>query len=128
MGQDLQILAGKAFPHLQMEAREQLALTQYLLQIYNVQLAFSVKQQRPTTLDAAVEMESYLPQKGTTVGVAGAKLCSTEQQTSIKVASTSSEPMVGMMKQLLEWMGKMEMKLQQCRNVSERLGAFQGGR
>lgn len=130
--QDLQILAEKAFPHLQMEAREQLALTQYLLQIDNAQLAFSVKQQKPTTLDAAVsatlEMESYLPQKGTTVGIARAEFCPTEQQTNIEVASTSSEPTVGMMKQLLERMGKIEMELQQCRNVSERLGAFQGGR
>ena len=94
-GQTSQLLAEKAFPQLQVEAREQMALTQYLLQIDNTQLAFSVKQQKPTTLDAAVsatlEMESYLSQNRTTVGATGTELCSTEHQTGIEVASTSSE-------------------------------------
>ena len=62
--QDLQILVDKAFLHLQAEAREQIALTHYLGQIDNAQLAFSVKQQKPTTLDSAVsatlEIEYYL--------------------------------------------------------------------
>ena len=130
--QDLQLLAEKAFPQLQVEAWEQMALTQYLLQIDNTQLAFSVKQQKPTTLDAAVsatlEMESYLPQNRTTVGATGTELCSTEHQTGIEVASTSSESTAGMMKQLLERMEKMEMELWQNRNVSERFGSFQGAR
>ena len=130
--QDLQLLAEKAFPQLQVEAREQMALTQYLLQIDNTQLAFSVKQQKPTTLDAAVsatlEMESYLPQNRTTVGATGTELCSTEQKTGIEVASTSSELTAGMMKQLLERMEKMEKELQQNRNASEKFGSFQGAR
>ena len=36
--QDLQVLVDKAFPHLQAEAREQMALTHYLAQIDNSQL------------------------------------------------------------------------------------------
>ena len=64
----------KAFPQLQGEAREQIELTHYLAQIDNPQLAFSVKQQKPNSLDAVVsttlEMEFYLPQKGGAIGVA----------------------------------------------------------
>jgi len=53
-GQDLQLLVEKAYPQLEAEACEQMALTQYLSQINNVQLAFSIKQQKPSNLDAAV--------------------------------------------------------------------------
>ena len=64
----------KAFPNLQVEACKQWVLTHYLRQINNAHLAFSVKQQKPATLDSAVsttlEMEPYLPQKGGSIGVA----------------------------------------------------------
>ena len=52
--QDLQILVEKAFPNLQAEAREQMVMKHYLSQTDNAQLAFSVKQQKPSNLDAAV--------------------------------------------------------------------------
>jgi len=62
---DLRTLAEKGFPNLSEEAREQLALQNYLQQLDQPQIAFSVKQKRPTTLDEAVtatiEMETYLP-------------------------------------------------------------------
>ena len=65
--QELKTLVDKAWPALQDEARECLALNHYLAQIDNPQIAFSVKQKRPTTLTAAVsatlEMESYLNPK-----------------------------------------------------------------
>ena len=58
------MLARKAFPNLQADAREQLTLTSYLAQIDSTQVRFSVKQTHPKTLDEAVaatlEMESYL--------------------------------------------------------------------
>ena len=61
---DLRVLADKAFPGLQREAKELLTLTHFLGQIDNPQIAVGVKQQRPKKLDAAVtavlEMESYL--------------------------------------------------------------------
>ena len=48
-------------------AREQLALQVYFRQLQHPQIAFSVKQKQPTTLDEAVtatiEMETYLPPK-----------------------------------------------------------------
>ena len=58
------MLADKAYPDLGDKAKEQIALNHYLGQIEQTQVAFSVKQKRPKTLDEAVsatlEMESYL--------------------------------------------------------------------
>ncbi len=105
----MQNLADKAFPHLQAEARDQLALTHYLSQIENLQLAFSVKQQKPANLDTAVsatlEMESYLPSKVTTLRTAGTDLeYPTETKPVIASATTKgdSESTSHLMKQLLE--------------------------
>lgn len=57
-------IANKAFPTLQEDAKQQLALTHYLGQLDNPQISFNVKQKRPKTLDEAVsatlELESYL--------------------------------------------------------------------
>ena len=116
--QDLQVLVDKAFPHLQGEAREQMALTHYLAQIDNPQLAFSVKQQKPATLDAAVsatlEMESYLPQKGGSVGVAATEV-NHELTQDVQVAATGNESTPGMIKELLDRMKKLETDLQEMR-------------
>ena len=63
----LKLLADKAFPELENKAREYLALTQFTGQVDNPQVAFSVRQKRPTTLieavSATIEMESYLKPK-----------------------------------------------------------------
>ena len=61
--EDIRLLADKAYPDLQDEAKEQISLTHFLGQLTNSQIAFSVKQSRPKNLDEAVtatlEMESY---------------------------------------------------------------------
>ena len=51
--EDLRMLVDKAYPHLEAAARDQMALTHYLSQIDNTQVAFSVKQQKPATLLAS---------------------------------------------------------------------------
>ena len=118
--QDLQNLADKAFPHLQAEARDQLALTHYLAQIENPQLAFSVKQQKPANLDAAVsatlEMESYLPSKLMT---ARTDLEGSTKTDTVTAASTKEdlESTSHLMKQLLERMGRMEVELHQSKQI-----------
>ena len=60
----LKTLVEKAFPDLEAAAKETLALNQYLSQLENQQIAFGVKQRRPSSLVEAVsftiEMESYL--------------------------------------------------------------------
>ena len=62
--EDLKRLVERAYPELQDNAREQIALTHYLGQLVQPQLAFGVKQRRPKSVDEAVrttlEMESYL--------------------------------------------------------------------
>ena len=69
--EELRRLVDKAFPNLEANAHEQLALNQYLSQLHNPQVAFAVKQQYPTKLEEAVcvtlEFESYLL-KPSTIG------------------------------------------------------------
>ena len=63
-GDDLKQLADKAYPELAEEARKRFALNQYLAHLSHPQVAFSVKQSKPKSVDEAVrltlEMESYL--------------------------------------------------------------------
>ena len=75
-GEDLRALVDRAYPSLDDEARQQLALQRYLSQLDNEQVAFSVKQGKPRTIEAAVsatlECESYLvrpPQGGAVAAV-----------------------------------------------------------
>ena len=52
--EDLKVLANKAFPQLQDDVIEQLALNHYLRQLTNHQIAFNVQQKCPWTLDEVV--------------------------------------------------------------------------
>ena len=61
----LKALADKGYPTLQDKAREQLTINAFLQQLTQPQIAFSVKQKCPKTLDDAVaattlKMESYM--------------------------------------------------------------------
>ena len=60
-------LVDKAYPDLEDNAKEQLALNHSVSQIENGQVAFSVRQKRPKTVDEAVsatlEMEAYIDAK-----------------------------------------------------------------
>ena len=49
-GEDLRILADKASPDLQEEARERLALNRYLDQLSDPQIAFAMRQTTPKSL------------------------------------------------------------------------------
>ena len=61
---NLRLLADRAFPELQEEAREKLSLDRFLGEMTNEQVGFAVCQRRPKTLDDAeahtLELESYL--------------------------------------------------------------------
>eukprot|EP00731_Ephydatia_muelleri_P033930 Em0042g9a len=67
-GDVLRVVADEAYPDLEEKARERLALNQFLAQIENAQVAFGVKQKRPTNVEEAVvatiELESYLGSSG----------------------------------------------------------------
>ena len=62
--EDLSVLSEKAYPALQPQAHECLAVNLYLKQISNPQVAFAVRQKQPENLDDAVtatlEMKSYV--------------------------------------------------------------------
>ena len=64
LGDNLRILADKAFPDLEDKAKEQLSLDRYLCQLDRPELALAVRQSRPKTVDDAVaytlETESFL--------------------------------------------------------------------
>ena len=62
-GEGVRILADKAYPDLQEEARERLALNRYLDQLSDPQIAFAVRQTTPKSVDetitATLRLESY---------------------------------------------------------------------
>ena len=63
-GDSLRFLVEKSYPDLTLEAQEVLALNNYLAQLDNPQVNFSVRHKQPTNIDQAVqftlEAESYL--------------------------------------------------------------------
>ena len=60
----MRLLAEKAYPDLQAEAQEALALYRFLTQLENPQVNFAVRQKQPANVDQALqytlETESYL--------------------------------------------------------------------
>ena len=93
-GEDLRVLADRAFPQLNTEAKQLLALQQYVSQIDNPQVAFSVKQRHPTTVEQAVtmtlELESFLGPKQRVAQLEEAPVdhVSTKQQDTLLQAMT----------------------------------------
>ena len=53
-GEDFHVLVDKAFPSLAADTKQLLALQHYMNQIENVQIAFSIRQQNPTTVEESV--------------------------------------------------------------------------
>ena len=102
-GEDLRILVDKAYPMLEDDARQQLALQRYLSQLHHDQIAFGVKQRKPKTIEAAVEatleLESYLVQHSSPGTVAPVQVDSVEQK---------SSKLMEMMAQLLTRMERLE--------------------
>jgi len=64
---DLLVLVDKAFLELQVEVKEQLALSRFFDQLESPQISFAVKQCKPTNVREAVsttiELELYLPRE-----------------------------------------------------------------
>ena len=104
-GDDLKTWADKVYPELPEEAKERYALNQYLTQLDNPQVALSVKQTKPSTVDDAVrstlEMESYLKPPTSKV-VAQVKEDDSEPVASVNVSHA--------MKQILESMDRIKMQ------------------
>ena len=93
-GEDLRILADKAYPDLQEEARERLSLNRYLDQLSDPQVAFAVRQSTPKSVDEAVtatlRLESYKIRPAKLVG-----LVSPEPPTESLTETSAEEALVG---------------------------------
>ena len=119
LAEDLRTLAEKAYPQLTEDAREQLALYHFLSRIDDTQLAISVKQRRPSTLDEAVsatlEVEAILTTTGKSLRIAGVDDAgSTEtpgSSTSVAAATAQErqDATLELLKTLVERVEKLEM-------------------
>ena len=109
--EDLKILADRAFPDLQEEAKEHLALTHYLGQLENPQVAIDVKHRRPKTVDEAVtvtlELESYLLPKTGRIGQVGLEAPDMEAAVAAAVR-TKNDPLMEMMQAMMERLERLE--------------------
>ena len=103
--EDLKVLANKAFPQLQDNAKEQLALNHYLGQLTNQQISFNVRQKRPRTLDEAVsatlELESYLVP-------AGLQAAAVPPSQVVSRVHQSQDTMMEMLGKIMERLDKLE--------------------
>lgn len=116
-GEDLKLLADKAYPDLQEEARERFALIQYLSHLENPQIAFSVRQAKPATVNEAVtltlEMNSYMQATKPSSRVTAVS-CETDDYTTEAepVAAATLQPRDSAMQLILNRMDQLESKLQ----------------
>ena len=112
LAEDIKTLADRAFSNLEEAAREHLALTRYLEQLDNPQVAFSVKQKRPKSVDEAVtatlEMESYLlPSSGIPGGKVGQEACPNGDPV-VAAVQTKQDTMMDMMQAMMERLERLE--------------------
>lgn len=129
--EDLRTLTDKAYPELQEEARERLALNAYLTQLDQPQVAFAVKQKGPKSLDAAVsatlEMESYMPPTTGGVPVSGVEPQQPEGAAVAAVTSGVPEKLANLVEKLAEKVERLEQKVanqeqQDADNTPRKLG------
>ena len=115
---DLQSLAEKAYPTLQHEARELLAINAYLQQLTQPQVAFSVKQTNPGTLDDAVAatlaMESYAESSSNRTGAVS--ILQPENETVTVAAIGPVEKLTRMVERLSEQVETLQLEASRTRH------------
>ena len=114
---DLQSLAEKAYPTLQHEARKLLAINAYLQQLTQPQVAFSVKQTNPGTLDDAVAatlaMESYAESSSNRTGAVS--ILQPENETVTVAAIGPVEKLTRMVERLSEQVETLQLEASRTR-------------
>ena len=112
-GDDLMVLVNKAFPNLQEEAREQLAISKYLDQLRDPQVSFGFKQRRPRKLSEAVaatiELESYLPRTNRISRISQSEEPPMTDQTIAAIQSTQKD-LFGVVQKLVERVEQLEQR------------------
>ena len=110
-GDDLMALVNKAFPRLQEEAREQLAISKYMDQLRDPQISFGVKQRRPVKLREAVavtiELESYLPRASQVSQVTKSDEPPVDQH--IAAVQSTQQNLLGAVQKLVERVERLEL-------------------
>ena len=121
-GEELKLITERAYPDLEAAAREQIALTQYLSSISSPQLAFSVRQKRPKSVEEAVtttmEMESYMGPKS----VHFARVGSSDQDDVAEIAAASNrreDATLDLLQRLTDRLEKLESKVADRRSGNE---------
>ena len=104
--EDLKTLGDKAYPELQDDAKEQLTLTQYLGQLEQQQLAFSVKQRRlKSAVSATLKIGSYLVPRGGCVAQVAGDLTSAEPVADVR---NHQDAVMSLLQQVLQCMDQLE--------------------
>ena len=105
------MLVNRAFPQLQNDAKNQLALSHYLGQLTNHQIAFNIRQKRPQSLDEAVsvtlELESYLIPSGLRSGLPSTSATEYTPQVVAGVCQ-SQDTMMQMLTKMMECLDQLE--------------------
>ena len=116
LADELRILAEKALPELDDKAKELLALERYLGELDNPQVAFTVRQREPKTVDEAVtatlEIQSYL-RPGLRQELNASAVAEEAEVHSISVTSSSGsgqDAVVEMLKTLTERLERLELR------------------
>ena len=111
--EELKSIAEKAYPNLDPNAHEQFALTQFLASITNPQVAFSVRQQRSTTVDAAVttamEMEWYMDPTASHVAYVNSAR-SNKQGLEVVAMASGQDATIATLQKISERLDKLEYK------------------
>ena len=109
--EDLKMLTDKAYPELAEEARERLAVNTYLQQLDHPQVAFSVRQKQPETLDEAVaatlEAEACVPPAGQTAQIFTVQEDEKEEAAPIAAVDSTSK-LVSLVERLVERVENLE--------------------
>ena len=109
-GDDLVVLADRAYPDWQPEARELLALDRYLDQLFPQQISFHVRQRRPKTIDeavaATVEFQFLLLSIHSNQGLCDLDVSNQEELK--RPVNTSKDSIMEMLQKLTDRLGKLE--------------------
>jgi len=122
LGDNLRLLADKAFPDLEDKAKEQLSLDRFLTLLDKPELALAVKQKRPKDIDEAVaytlEMESYLmttypaPRQVSVAGVTQVDLDDTQETvTTIAAVQSKQDAILDALRTLTLRLDRLEQKV-----------------
>ena len=119
-GDELLLLASKAFPDFEDKAREELALTRYLDQLSDPQVSFGVKQRIPKTIHEAVsstiELETYLL-KSASCNIRQVTQKEPGEETTVAAIQSTQRGLMEMMQKLMGRVEQLELSSQRNKQL-----------